>query len=549
VPTLAVSGLVAVSTAQGTSLFLKKDGTVWACGYNSSLAVGDGTNVNRYTPVQVKGKGNVGFLTDVKAIAGGHGNGHSLALKNDGTVWGWGTNQWGALGDSTKTSRFTPVQVRGLNNIGNLSNIRAIAAGGDFSLALDADSTVWAWGFNAGGELGNGTSNAMGQYTPVKVSLLTGIVAIEAGTGHSLAVKSDGTVWAWGSGSYGKLGYGGTNDATTPVKINGLTGIITVDVGQHHSLALKNDGTVWAWGFNNMGQLGDGTIENRLVPVKIDSISGIVQISASSGGTHSLALQNDGTIWAWGNNNVGQLGDGTTANRWRPVRINGICRQVIPPPAPTNVSAASVTGLTTTSARVSWTKPSNYVNGTHTTLVFVKPTNAIDTNNIPTRAVGFYTANSVAPFGTAYQHDINAKCVFKGDTNFVDITSINNTTNYKVLIYVVRDADSSYALNPVLSSGTANSGTGIESNVDEQIAIAVFPNPFSAVTTLQTNQVLKNASVSIHNAFGQQVKQINNVSGNAITLQRDELLAGLYFMQVTQNNSTSTVIKLLITDN
>jgi hypothetical protein len=465
-----------------------------------------------------------------------------MVLFGDGVI----TN--GGLGDSTKIARSTPVQVRGLSNIGNLSNITAIAAGGDFSLALDADSTVWAWGFNNAGELGNGITSSSGQYTPVKVNLLTGITAIASGTGHSLAVKSDGTVWAWGKGSYGKLGIGGTGDQATPVKVVGLTGIIAVDAGQHHSLALKNDGTVWAWGFNNMGQLGDGTIENRLVPVKIDSISGIVQISASSGGTHSLALQNDGTIWAWGNNNVGQLGDGTTNNRWRPVRVNGICRQATPPP-PSNVSAASVTGLSTTSARIAWTKPSNYVNGTHTTLVFVKPTNAVDTSNIPTRTVSFYTANSVAPFGTAYQHDINAKCVFKGDTNFVDISGISNTTNYKVLIYVVRDADSSYAINPVLSSGTANSGTGIESTVDEEIAITVFPNPFSTVTTLQINQALKNASISVYNAVGQQVKQMNNVSGNAITFQRDTLLAGLYFIQITQDNKTYNVNKLLISDN
>ncbi|MCP4546611.1 MAG: hypothetical protein GY835_09125, partial [bacterium] len=269
--------------------------------------LGDGTTTEQHVPVQVSG------LMEVTAMAAGQA--HSLALKSDGTVWAWGNNAFGQLGDGTTTDRHTPVQVSGL------AGITAIAGGYFHSLALKSDGTVWAWGNNAHGELGDGTTT--NRHIPVQVSGLTGVTAIAGGQYHSLALKSDGTVWAWGNNYTGQLGDGTTTDRYTPVQVSGLTGVTAIAGGYFHSLALKSDGTVWAWGDNDNGELGDGTTTIRLTPVQVSSLTGVIAIAGGSN-HHGLALKSDGTVWAWGYNAYGQLGDGTTTSRSSPVQVSGL---------------------------------------------------------------------------------------------------------------------------------------------------------------------------------------------------------------------------------
>ena len=332
----------AISAGESYTLILKSDGTVWAWGHNGSGILGDGTDTNRNTPVQVVGKDGIGYLTGVTAISAG--GGHSLALKNDGTVWAWGNNGSGILGDGTNTDRNTPVQVVGKGGIDHLDGVTAISAGSDYSLALKGDGTVWAWGWNIYSQLGDGT-DGLDIYVnaPVQVvgkngkGYLTGITAISAGGGHSLALKNDGTVWAWGDNSLGMLG-GGTDSrfSSIPVQVVGkngidhLDGVTAISAGSNHSLAVKNDGTVWAWGGNDSSQLGDGTEEKRNTPVQVVGENGegyltdVTAISANIG--HSLALKDDGTVWAWGYNWEGQLGDGTDgayASKTTPVQVVG----------------------------------------------------------------------------------------------------------------------------------------------------------------------------------------------------------------------------------
>jgi hypothetical protein len=297
---------------------LKNDGTVWAWGYNYDGELGNGTWNSSNVPVQVSG------LTSVTAIAGG--GGHSLALKNDGTVWAWGYNYGGELGNGTWNSSNVPVQVS------SLTGITAIAAGdGGHSLALKNDGTVWAWGDNEYGELGNGTNT--NSNVPVQVSGLTGITAIAGGVVHSIAVKNDGTVWAWGNNGNGQLGNGTNTNSNLPVQVSGLTGVTSIAGGLYHSLALKNDGTVWAWGNNGNGQLGNGTFSNSNLPVQVSGLTGVTAIAG--GNYHSLALKNDGTAWAWGNNDNGQLGNGTNTDSNLPVQVSGL----------TGVTAIAVGGL------------------------------------------------------------------------------------------------------------------------------------------------------------------------------------------------------------
>jgi alpha-tubulin suppressor-like RCC1 family protein len=321
----------ALAGGQNHSLALKDDGTVLAWGLNQDGQLGDGTTTDSSTPVQVEDPNDPsGYLTGVAAIAAG--SSHSLALKSDGKVWAWGSNQYyGPLGNGTNADSTTPVQVSGLDGI------EAISAGLGYSLALKSDGTVWAWGTNTssssqgtriGGQLGD--NEIASSNTPVQVRDLTGeIEAIAAGASHGLALKDDGTVWAWGENFFGQLGHETTTDSSIPVQVSNLDGVTTIAAGGAYSLALKNDGTVWAWGSNRFGQLGDGTTngtpttcENTEVggrvsssctdsstPVQMSEVGGIKAIGA--GGAHGLALEDDGSVWAWGFNQSGQLGNGT----------------------------------------------------------------------------------------------------------------------------------------------------------------------------------------------------------------------------------------------
>ena len=255
-------------------------GTVLAWGDNVDGQLGNGTFTTSNTPVEVSG------LTGVTAIAaGGAFNHHSLALKSDGTVWAWGANSAGQLGNGSFTGSNTPVQTSGINGV------TAIAGGQLHSLALKSDGTVWAWGFNLDGQLGNGTNTTTYPYgldTPVQVLGLTGVIAIAGGGAHSLALKSDGTVWAWGQNNKGQLGNGSFTGSNTPVQTSGISGVTAIAGGVSHSLALKSDGTVWAWGYNLDGELGNGTYTDSNTPVEVSGLSGVTVIAG--GGFHSLAL-------------------------------------------------------------------------------------------------------------------------------------------------------------------------------------------------------------------------------------------------------------------
>jgi hypothetical protein len=189
-------------------------------------------------------------------------------------------------------------------------------------LGVKADGTVWAWGQNAYGQLGGGTADFNPHPIPAQVAGLAGVVAVAAGECHSLAVKSDGTVWAWGYNKYGQLGDGTTTQRTTPVQVLGLSGVVAVAGGGSHSLAIRSDGTVWAWGYNSYGQLGDGTTTNRPSPVQVVGLSGAV--APAGGGSHSLVVKSDGVAWAWGGNGDGELGDRTTTLRPTPVQVSGL---------------------------------------------------------------------------------------------------------------------------------------------------------------------------------------------------------------------------------
>lgn len=237
-------------------------------------------------------------------------------MKSNGTVWAWGYNNHGQLGDSTNTNRRVPVHVHGL------SGATRVAGGGTHSIALRNDSTAWAWGDNNYGELGDGTNNQ--RTTPVPCDALTGLVAVAAGGDHSLMLKGDGTVYGAGYNAYYQLGDGSNSQSNSPVQASGLTNVIAISMGGfRHALALKSDHSVWSWGWNNMGQLGVNDTINGHIPEHVATLTGIDAIAG--GWEHSAVVKNDGTVWTFGNNLNGQLGEGTITRRLSPVQVIDPC--------------------------------------------------------------------------------------------------------------------------------------------------------------------------------------------------------------------------------
>jgi alpha-tubulin suppressor-like RCC1 family protein len=295
---LGASNIVAIAAGGAHSLALKSDGTMLSWGNDNYGQLGDSTiDPNNPTPSAVLGASNI-----VAIAAGGV---HSLALKSDGTILSWGRDDLGQLGDGTvDPSNPTPSAVLGA------TNIVGIVAGGAHSLALKSDGTMLSWGYNVYGQLGNGTAGGNNP-TPSAVLGATNIVGIVAGGVHSLALKSDGTMLSWGSNSSVQLGDGtaGPNNPT-PSAVLGATNIVGIAAGSDHSLALKSDGTILSWGYDNYGQLGDGTaFPGNPTPSAVLGATNIVGIAAGFG--HSLALKSDGTMLSWGYDASGQLGDGT----------------------------------------------------------------------------------------------------------------------------------------------------------------------------------------------------------------------------------------------
>jgi alpha-tubulin suppressor-like RCC1 family protein/rhodanese-related sulfurtransferase len=300
-------------------------GTVWGWGKNSNAQLGDGTAINRFNPVQTVG------VSNIMALAGSAR--HNVAIDASGRMWGWGNNTYGQLGDGTTSERLTPVQPVGI------SNVTAIAAGRDrtgsyvcgHTVALHSNGTVWAWGYNNAGQLGNGTTT--NHYSPTQVKLsggapLTNIVGIVAGPYQTYAWDRGGRFWAWGRNNNSQLGDGTTTSRSYPTPVTGLSNITALAVGDgqfnnKYVVALMSNGTVWAWGENSFGQIGDGTVgANRPSPVRVTGLSNVTAIAASSCSTY--ARKSDGALWAWGNNYYGELGDGTTNNRTTPVQVAGL---------------------------------------------------------------------------------------------------------------------------------------------------------------------------------------------------------------------------------
>lgn len=298
-----------ISTGYQNSFAIKKDGSLWAWGDNSLGQLGDGTTTiqdDRGTTVENNDKSSpVKIMDNVASISAKWF--HSLAIKTDSSLWVWGFNEFGQLGDGSTSSRNIPVKI--------MSDVAFAYAGYVNSFVIKTDGSLWGWGYNAFGQLGDGTTDD--RNTPVKimddVTYVTDAVSTY-GPGHVFAIKKDGSLWGWG---YQYVGDGASIARRSPVKI--MDKVADIAVTDSSCFALKTDSSLWAWGYNSYGTLGDGTTEDvRLTPVKVMDNVVFVQVTDYQ----SFAVKADGSLWGWGWNEYGQLGDGTTEKeRRKPVKI------------------------------------------------------------------------------------------------------------------------------------------------------------------------------------------------------------------------------------
>lgn len=286
---------------------IKIDGTLWGWGANPFGEGGNGVTGAVNSPVQA------GSLTNWGIIGAGKNTRH--AIKTDGSLWGWGYNNPGQIGDNTTIDKSSPVQ------IGALYNWSKIRSSQSACIALKTDGTIWTWGYNAsGGPLGDNT--IVNKSSPVQIGSDTNWSLVNICNYTTHAIKTNGTLWGWGSNYWGALGIneaGSGTNRSSPIQIGALTNWSKIVMGDQGSvIALKTDGTMWLWGYNANGEVGDNTRINRSSPIQIGSD---LWQAIGAAEDHTYAISSSGNMWAWGYNQNGAVGDNTTINRSSPVQI------------------------------------------------------------------------------------------------------------------------------------------------------------------------------------------------------------------------------------
>ena len=372
---------IAISAGSCHTLVLKSDGKLWAAGHNKVGQLGNSTDINMNFFYQTMEKNK--FLDDVTAIAaGGY---HNIIIREDGGVWVVGSNSDGQLGIASTNNQSKYVEIDDRN--GNFKNAISIAAGEINSLILKKDGTVWITGNNHG-QLGNGTTNSSNIFVQAKDNSgkpISNVIAMACGTLHSIVLKRDGTVWSCGNNESGLLGDGTTKNSNVFIQSKDysdkpLSGVIAIAAGMEHSLALKSDGTVWAVGYNKYGELSTGDTNNRSTFAQSldNSLKPITDAEAiSAGWGHTIVLKKDGTVWTSGRNPYGQLGNSASgSNTFRTTLAqardnNGYVKDVIA------ISAGGYFSLILKKDKTVWASGSNedgqFGNRTTTnSMVFIK---------------------------------------------------------------------------------------------------------------------------------------------------------------------------------
>ena len=301
------------------TLALQNNGSLYAWGYNAFGQLGNNSTTNFSSPIQV------GTLSVWSNIIQANGNNFSVAIQSNGSLWSWGQNNWSQLGQGNTVNYSSPVQI---GTPVNQTLFTQVSCGYNyFSLGIQSPGTLWSWGGNSYGQLGVNTSGVNNTSSPVRVGALNYWTQVAAGNSHWLAVQSPGTLWSCGYNGYGQLGNNTSSTsqgASTPIQVGALTTWTQVAGGNYSSYARQNTGTLWSWGYNNFGQLGQSNTTNYSSPVQVGLLSNWTNISVNSTSASALALQSAGTLWAWGYNAYGQLGNSNTTSQSSPIQIGAL---------------------------------------------------------------------------------------------------------------------------------------------------------------------------------------------------------------------------------
>lgn len=439
--------------------------------------------------IDVQTNTNLGCWKSISA-----GNVHSLGIKTDGTLWAWGANNEGELGDGTSTTRIVPTQ------IGTATNWKKVVTGAQYTIGLKTNGTLWAWGYNSLGQLGIGTT--FNRNVPTQIGSAADWIDVDAGVEHALAIKANGTLWGWGSNNNGQLGDATLAIKTVPTQIGTATNWQSVTGGNNFSLGIRTNGTLWAWGINNYGQLGDGTTAVRTTPTQIGTATDWTNVSA--GYYHTVARSTNGLLYTWGRNSDGQLGDNTNTNRSTPAAVFDQVQSI-------DAGWYHTVGITTY-GNIFTAGDNNFgQHGNNTTT---------GSNWI---SVGNATDYKMVSAGALHTLAISTNDVLKSAGNN-DSGQIGDGTTVQRNFFTD------------LACPVSNLSTEEISKVSN--SLKVFPNPVQDNLTISFDENI--TSVAIYNMVGQQVLS-KAINAKKTTLDVSGLSSGVYLVQVTSGKEVKTL--------
>ncbi len=522
-----------ISAGNAHTLAIKNDGTLWAWGFNQDGQLGDGTNTNRTFPVQV------GTAADWSSVYVSDGN-FSLALKSNGTLWAWGENSVGQLGNGTFTNSNIPIQV-GSNN-----DWLIVSPGYNYILATKTNQTLWAWGGNGTGQLGNGSID-FGIDAPVQIGTDNDWLWVDAGFQTSMALKTNGHIWAWGNNFNGIFG-NGTNGTSSnvPIQVSATNDWISFNASSH-VMARKANGSLWAWGANAFGELGDGTTTDKLSPVQIGTDTDWDEVIA--GGIFTLALKNDGTLWHWGDNGFGQYGNGT----FFPASLVPLQNPFYNDWETISVTAFTAFGIRNGSNLWGWGSGTNGQIGNGTTSNSNIP-NQISCNNIlPVTWLyvngQLQNGNAIIKWATASESNTQ-KFEIEHSGNGISFSKIGNVTaagnssitqHYQFLHNSPAVGKNYYRIKQIdLDGRFSYSSIILLQNKDSKTNIIIAPNPVVNEATLFFNET-GNKTLQLLTTGGQIVytEKINGTN-NSHTINMSKLASGIYVLRLQTENGIKT---------